>query len=42
MKGGYPSAFTYLKHLQSIDPSFLTITKTLSNKVGETFCKGLK
>ena len=29
-------------HLQAIDPSFVTITKPLSNKIGETFCKGLK
>ena len=30
--------FRYLKHLQATDPSFVTITKPLSNKRGETFC----
>ena len=33
---------SYLKHLQTIDPSSKTITKPLSKKVGETFCEGLK
>ena len=28
----------YLKHVQATDPSFVTITKPLSNKRGETFC----
>ena len=31
-----------LKHSQAIDPSFVTITKPLSNKIEETFCEGLK
>lgn len=31
-----------LKHLQIIDPSFLTITKSLSNRIGEIFNKRLK
>ena len=29
-------------YLQAIDPLFVTITKPLSNKRGETFCEGLK
>ena len=29
----------FLKHLQGIDPSFVTISKPLSNKIGETFCE---
>ena len=37
-----PPPCLYLKHLQAIDPSFVTITKPLSNKRGETFCEGLK
>ena len=32
----------FLKYLQAIDPSFVTITKTLSNKIGETLYEGLK
>ena len=32
----------FLKHLQAINPSFVTITKPLKNKIGETFCEGLK
>lgn len=38
----YPFPFPYLKDLQAIDPLFVTITKPLSNKSGETFCDGLK
>ena len=38
----YPFPFPYLKDLQAIDPSFVTITKPLRNKSGETFCDGLK
>ena len=34
--------FPFLKHLQTIDPSFAIITKPLSNKIGKSFCKGLK
>ena len=34
--------FLYLKYLQSIDPSFVYITKELSNKIAKTFCQGLK
>ena len=37
-----PPASRYLKHLQAIYPSFVTITEPLSNKWGETFCEGLK
>ena len=36
------NAFPFLKHLQAIDPSFATITKPLSNKIGGAFCDGLK
>ena len=28
--------FSYLKHLQTVDPSFVIITKPLNNKRGET------
>ena len=38
----YPPTFPYLKNLRAIDPSFVTITKQLNNKIGETFCEGLK
>ena len=38
----YPPMFPYLKYFQGIDPLLLTITKSLSNKIGEIFCKGLK
>ena len=31
----------YLKHLQAIDPSFVTITKPLSSKIKETSSEGL-
>ena len=34
--------FPYLKHLQAVEPSFVNITKTLSSKIGETFCEALK
>ena len=34
--------FSSLKYLQTINPSFLTITKLSSNEIRETFCKGLK
>ena len=34
--------FYFLKYLQAIDPSFVTITKPLSNKIGETLYEGLK
>ena len=33
---------SFLKHLQAIDSSCVTITKPWSNKIGETFCEGLK
>ena len=36
------SSLDFLKHLHAIDPSFVTITKPLSNKIGGTFCEGLK
>ena len=38
----YPPTFHYLKHLHLTDPSFVTITKPLSNMTGETFCEELK
>ena len=38
----YTPTFRYSEHLQAIDPSFVTITKQLDNKIGETFCEGLK
>ena len=41
-KSEYPLTFPFLKYLQAIDPSFVTITKPLSNKICETFCEGLK
>ena len=28
--------------MQAMNPSFVTIAKPLSNKIGETFCEGLK
>ena len=34
----YPPPFPYLKCLQGINPSFVTITKPLSNKRGDSFC----
>ena len=34
--------FPFLKHLQVINPSFVTFTKPLSNKIIEKFCEGLK
>ena len=35
--------FPLLRHLEGINPPFVTITKPfLSNKIGETFCEGLK
>ena len=34
--------FPSSKHLQAIDSSIVTITNSLSNKIGETFCEGLK
>ena len=34
--------FPYIKCLQAIDLSFVTITEQLGNKIGETFCEGLK
>ena len=37
-----PLTFPFLKSLQEIYPSFETITKPLSSKVAEIFCKGLK
>ena len=38
----YFSTFPYLKHLQALVPSFITIIKPLSNKIAEIFCEGLK
>ena len=37
--GIYP--FPYSEHLQA-NVKFVTITKQLNNKIGETFCEGLK
>ena len=37
-----PPPSSYLKHLQAIGPLFVTSTKPLSNKRGETFCEELK
>ena len=37
-----PLTIHFLKHLQAVDLSFVTITKPLSNKIGEPFFKGLK
>ena len=34
--------FIFLKYLQAIDNSLVTITKPLSNRIGETACEGLK
>ena len=34
--------FSYMKHLQAIDPSFVTIIKPSTNTIGETFCEVLK
>ena len=34
----YPLKFPFLKHLPASDPSFVTITKLLSNNI----CEGLK
>ena len=28
----------FLKYLQATDPSFVTISKPLSNEIGEAFC----
>ena len=42
IRANIPHTFHFLKHLQAIDPSFVTITKPLSNKIGETFCEELK
>ena len=38
----YTRTFPYLKHLQAIGPSFVIMTRTLSNKVAKIFCKELK
>ena len=37
--GQNPPQFPYLKHLLAINPSFVTITKQLNNKRGETSCE---
>ena len=37
-----PPPFPYLKHLQVINPSFVTITKLSSNEIRETICEGLQ
>ena len=37
----YSPRFPFLKHLQAMDPSFVTITKPLNNKTGDTFGEGL-
>ena len=38
----YHPNFPGSKHLQTIDPSFATMTKLLTNKKGETSCERLK
>ena len=38
----YLHPFPYLKHLEAIDPSFVTITKLSSNEIREAFCEVLK
>ena len=35
--GHFSRSITYLKHLQAIDPSFVSIIKPLSNELGESF-----
>ena len=35
----YPPIFRYLIDLQTINSSFANITKTLSNKIEEAFCR---
>ena len=37
-----PSMFPYFRQLQAVDPLFVTITKPISFKIGQTFCEGLK
>ena len=37
-----PLPFPNLKHLQAIDPSFVTITKLSNNETKETICEGIK
>ena len=37
-----PPTFHYLKHFQVTNPSFVTITKPLSNITEKTFCEELK
>ena len=34
--------YLFFFHLQTIGSSFVTITKPLNNKNGESFCEGLK
>ena len=38
----HSSTFSYLKHPKITKALFVTITKPLSNKIGETFREGLK
>ena len=42
IKANTPSPFPYLKHLQAIDPSFVTMTKLSSNELKKTIEKELK
>ena len=37
----YSPRFPFLKHLQRNDPSFVSITKPLKNKLGDAFGEGL-
>ena len=42
IRANMSSTFPYLKHLQAIYPSFITITKLLSNTIGKSFCERFK
>ena len=42
IKVNIPLRFLFLKHLQAIDSSFVTIIKPLSKHIGETFWGGVK
>ena len=37
-----PLPFPNLRHLQAIDPSFVTSTKLSNNETKETICEGIK
>ena len=42
IRANIPLHFLFLKHLQGINYSFVTIVKSLSNEIGETFCEGFR